>query len=173
MHYMLSYPLLVILHQGRLQQIGTVVEIWNRPANRFVAYFVGEPAMNFIPGEVENLHSVFILTSEGKRIFTFKGDVDPKYVGTEITIGVRPQQIKVYRKARQENAIPGSVRIIEFQGDKTVLTVILADKVSSDVKAVVSAEEKYNEGETVWLYFAPDIIHLFDGDVPILKKENL
>jgi len=98
-------------------------------------------------------------------------EVEPKYVGAEIIVGVRPQQIKLYRAKKEENTIPGSVRIIEFQGNKTVLTMKLGDENNSDVKAVVSATEKYNKGDTVWLYFSPDVIHLFDKETerPLIK----
>jgi len=163
---------LAILDKAELQQIGTVEEIWNQPANLFVAYFVGEPAMNFINGRIETPQSVSVLIPEGKRVFKFKGELDPKYVGAEITIGVRPQQIKVSRTKGDETSIPVSVRIIEFKGDTMVLTMNLGDKANSEVKAVVPATERYNKSETVWLYFSPDIIHLFDKETPILRKKN-
>lgn len=162
---------LIVLHQGRLQQIGTVEEIWNCPANRFVAYFVGEPAMNFIQGEIESSDKVVIPTLDGKRVFKFEGEVDAKYVGKEITVGVRPQQIRVCRESEGENVIPGEVRIIEFQGDKTILTLTLSDKRRSDAKVVIPAQEVHREGETVWLYFPPSVIHLFDGEIPVVKRE--
>ncbi len=162
---------LAVLHQAELQQIGTVDEIWNRPANRFVAYFIGEPAMNFINGRLENHHEVSIPTRKGKRVFQFKGEIDPKYVGAEITIGVRPQQIGVSRKKEEEASINGSVKIVEFQGDTTVLTMKLEDGVDSEVKAVVPAAERYSIDETVWLHFSPDIIHLFDKDTPVLRRK--
>jgi multiple sugar transport system ATP-binding protein len=161
---------LAILHQAELQQVGTIDEIWNEPANRFVAYFVGEPAMNFIRGKVEAPQQVSIPTQEGKRTFEFKGEVDSKYVGTEITIGLRPQQIGISRSEDQEASIPGLVKIIEFQGDKTNLTLELGDGPNSEVKVVVAASEKYNMNETVRLHFGPDTIHLFDEDTSILRK---
>mgnify|MGYP000005723198 CR=1 FL=1 len=161
---------LVVMYQAELQQIGTVEEIWNRPANRFVAYFIGEQAMNFIEGEVEDLHTLFITTPEGKRTFKFEGEIDSKYIGKKVTVGVRPQQITVYRNKKEGNTVAGVVRIIEFQGDKTILTVDLGDKGKTSAKAVVPAHERFNKGDTVWLYFTPEIIHLFDGENPILKK---
>jgi multiple sugar transport system ATP-binding protein len=163
---------LVILNDAELQQIGTVEQIWNQPANRFVAYFVGEPAMNFINGRIETPRSVSVTTSEGKRVFEFKGDVDPRYVGAKTTIGVRPQQIRVSRTKKEEASVPGSVRIIEFQGERTVLTMKLGDGVDSEVKAVVPATERYETSEAVWLHLGPDVIHLFDNDTPILRGEN-
>ncbi|HXL02829.1 MAG TPA: TOBE domain-containing protein, partial [Candidatus Atribacteria bacterium] len=156
------------INEGELQQIGTVEEIWNHPANKFVAYFVGEPTMSFLPGKVESPWTIVIPCSQGERVFSLESPVDQKYAGKMVTIGVRPQQIEISREKNRENTIQGIVKIIEFQGDKTILTVKLEDEPESEVKVVVSAQEKYSEGEVVWLYFAPQIIHLFIDDVSIL-----
>lgn len=154
---------LLILHQAKLQQIGTVEEIWNKPANKFVAYFVGEPGMNFIPGKVEAPGQVSISTKEGKRIFEFNGEIDSKYVGSEITIGVRPQQIRVTLAEEQRASIPGLVKVVEFQGDKEILTLELSDADRTQVKVVIPAGEKrYKREDICWLEFPPEIIHLFD-----------
>ena len=50
------------------------------------------------------------------------------------------------------------------------LTVTLADRAKSEVKVVVSSAEKIGVGENIWLHFAPEIIHLFDQDTPILQR---
>src|SRR5271169_2028962 len=76
---------MVILHRAELQQIGTVEEIWNTPANRFVAHFVGEPAMNFISARTEGAGSICIATPQGKRLFAFDGKLDPRYVDADVT----------------------------------------------------------------------------------------
>lgn len=159
---------LLIIHEGKLQQIGTVEEVWNRPANKFVAYFIGEPTMNFIPGRVESERSVYIPTREGKRAFSIEGNLDSKYVDLEVTLGVRPQHVEVLREKRMENIVAGVVKVVEFQGDKTVLTVRLEDEAGTDAKAVVPAQEQYTEGDTVWLHFAPSVIHVFEGENLIL-----
>jgi multiple sugar transport system ATP-binding protein len=165
---------MVILHKAELQQIGTVEEIWNRPANRFVAFFVGEPAMNFIDGRIESARSVFIPAAGRKHAFRFEGDIGSKYAGDgmPITIGIRPQQIKVSRAKKEDNSIPGSVKIMEFQGETTVLTIKINDEKGSEIKAVVPAMERYGSDDKVWLHFDPAFIHLFDGDAPIIRRKG-
>jgi len=162
---------LLIVNEGSLQQIGTVEEVWNHPANKFVAYFVGEPTMNFIPGYIKGLHQVVVPSKEGEMPLTFEGEIEPNLVKTQITIGFRPQHIEISRKADRENLIPGIVKVIEFQGDRTILTLQLEDKPGSEVKAIVSAQEKYQEREIVWLHIAPNVIYLFDGDIPVIKRK--
>ena len=162
---------LAVLNNAELQQVGTVDEIWNQPANRFVASFVGEPPMNYINAKVEDPQHVSILTKEGKRTFEFKGKVDQKYVGSEkVTLGVRPQQVKACRSKQKEASIGATVGVIEFQGDSGVLKVGLEDRDNTEVKVVVPMEIAGHVGDVVWLEFSPEIIHLFDKDTPIIRR---
>ena len=163
---------LLILHQAQLQQIGTVDEIWNRPKTKFVASFVGEPSMNFINGIIDGQHEVSIPTTEGKKTFQFRGGVDSKYIGAEITVGVRPHQLVVAPSKDKDTSIPGSVKVVEFQGDTTVLTLEFSDPNKTEVKAVVpTCEPKYKAKDTVWLQLNPEFIHLFDGEIGIIRHE--
>lgn len=162
---------IAIINKAELQQIGTIEEIWNQPANRFVAYFVGEPAMNFIPGELIDQQNVAIPVPGGKNVFEFKGRLKKASTESAVTIGVRPQQIMVSHKGPLPGAIGASVKVVEFQGETTVLTAILADRAGSEVKAVVSSSEKIAMGDTIWLHFAPNIIYLFEGQIPVLERK--
>jgi len=172
---------MVILHQARLQQIGTVEEIWNRPANRFVAHFVGEPAMNFVPCGVETPRRLHLDCAPGGTKISFTGEVEPSQVGAGATLGFRPQEVKVARVNGGANTVPCTVRIAEFQGENTVLTMSVAGvqtpgflpsgrEGEADVKAVVPATDRFREGERVWLSIPVDSIHLFQGEVPILRR---
>ncbi len=162
---------MVILHQAELQQIGSVEEIWNRPANRFVAFFVGEPAMNFLPARVEGEASVTVASAQGRRSLTLPKAAASKYAGKELTLGLRPQQLKAHRQEPAGgNSLPGKVRLIEFQGETTVLTVSTGGEGSAEMKAVVAATERFAPGQAVWLSAEAKDIHLFDGEEAILKK---
>ena len=163
---------IAIINKAELQQIGTIEEIWNQPANRFVAYFVGEPAMNFIPGELVDSQNVAVSSEKDQSVFEFRGTLKSEPSGAAVTIGVRPQQIKVSRSRPDGVSVCAAVKIVEFQGETTVLTVTLADRAKSEVKVVVSSAEKIGVGENLWLHFAPEIIHLFDQDAPILQRTD-
>jgi multiple sugar transport system ATP-binding protein len=161
---------MVILHKAELQQIGTVEEIWNHPANRFVAFFVGEPAMNFLPASVEGERGVSVASLQGRRSLALPAAVPAKYSGRELTLGLRPQQLKVNRQDPGGGSLPGKVRLIEFQGETTVLTLAVGEAGGAEMKAVVAATERYAPGETVWLAPEAKNLHLFDGEESILKK---
>jgi len=161
---------IAIINKAELQQIGTIEEIWNQPANRFVAYFVGEPAMNFIPGALVDRQHVAISTDRDQHVFEFRGELKTEPERAAVTIGVRPQQIKASRSRPPAAAVDATVKIVEFQGETTVLTVSLSDPAKSEVKVVVPSGEKIGTDEQIWLHFAPEIIHVFDGDVPVLRR---
>jgi multiple sugar transport system ATP-binding protein len=161
---------MVILHKAELQQIGTVEEIWSRPANRFVAFFVGEPAMNFLPAKAEGTASLTVSSSQGPRRLALPAAVPAKYSGKELSLGLRPQQLKVHRREPSGDSLPGKLRLIEFQGETTVLTLSVGGEPGGEMKAVVAATERFEAGQTVWLSAEAKHIHLFDGEEAIFRK---
>lgn len=165
---------ILILHNAKLQQIGTVDEIYNEPVNKFVAFFVGQPGMNFIKCKVESPESISLQTSKGKNIFGFTGTVDPKYVGSEITMGIRPQQLGMVGHEGQKFIMSGLVKIVEFQGDNDILTVELDDINKTRIKVVIPAGGKrFKREETCWMDFQPENIHLFDEtEKAIIKRRS-
>jgi len=160
---------MVILHKAELQQIGTVEQIWSRPANRFVAFFVGEPAMNFLPAKLEG-ERLTVSSAQGPRRLALPAAVPAKYAGKELTLGLRPQQLKVHRREPSGDSLPGKLRLIEFQGETTVLTLSVSGESGGEMKAVVAATERFETGQTVWLSAEAKNIHLFDGEEAIFKK---
>jgi multiple sugar transport system ATP-binding protein len=160
---------MVILHQAQLQQIGSVEEIWNHPANRFVASFVGEPAMNFLPARLHDGTSVALPQLSQGATLSFRGELDPGSAA-DVTLGFRPQEIEVLRKPGAANTLPGAVRLLEFQGEITVLTLSMEGQAGHAVKVAVAASEPYAVGERVWLQVRPESVHLFDKDRPVLRR---
>jgi len=161
---------LAVMNFGDLQQIGTVDEIWNRPANRFVANFVGEPQMNFMNAEIETPQEVSIPAKQGKMAFQIARKVDQRYVGSEITMGVRPHEIKLSLSKEEETPLDGSVELIEFHGESAILTVNLENFGNTEVKVLVPGERSGAVGESVWLGFSPESIHLFDKENTIPRE---
>lgn len=104
-----------------------------------------------------------------KRNFRFDGKVDEKYVGSEIKIGVRPQEIGLTLDIEPPASIRASVELTEFQGESVIVTVKLDDNNHTEIKAVVGAEHMPDDGENVWMQFTPEAIHLFDDESPILR----
>ncbi|MEQ9214498.1 MAG: ABC transporter ATP-binding protein [Marinovum algicola] len=140
---------IVIMEKGAIQQIGTPDQIYNDPANTFVANFIGSPPMNLIEGRLEN----GTFTAPGVQVTGL-----PSRHGGRITLGVRPEDCTVGGTNPQ---VTGNVYGVEPTGDLTYLTVKAGDKLI-EVKARRDYRAELNTPETV--SFDPPRIYLFDGD---------
>src|SRR5262245_35897918 len=94
----------VVMRDGVVQQVGEPLELYNRPANRFVAGFIGSPAMNFIAVTASEDHGAIWLATSGLRIKAPDGCADRlrDHVGRELTLGVRPEDLRLASGAESD-----------------------------------------------------------------------
>ena len=138
-----------ILEKGVLQQLATPAEIYNNPANLFVAQFIGSPPMNIVKGALEAGHFV----TQGHKIATaVKGNV------TGAILGVRPEDCSVTSVAKGN--LKGEVYATELIGDHTLVTLKVNDGFIT-VKAPKDFTAKLNEA--VGVSFGKQSIYLFDA----------
>jgi multiple sugar transport system ATP-binding protein len=146
---------IAVLKDGVLQQVAPPMELYRRPANRFVAGFIGSPGMNFIDGTLRRV--------EGSSQFV-AGDLTvelPSDAGVgagTVTLGVRPQQLQI-------DGGPGALRaevvVVEPMGSEQV--VHLASEGAKRLVAVVPPEMLVRPGETVGLRVPKGAAHVFDA----------
>jgi multiple sugar transport system ATP-binding protein len=149
---------IVVLHDGVVQQVGTPEEVYLRPANTFVATFVGSPQMNLFPGVIEHAAGGARFAGAGIAIPLGRG-VD--YVG-EATLGVRPADVELVDDA-VPGAVPAIVGEVEYVGaDLYVHTAVGDDDARLVVRAPVSIRPAV--GEVVHINFDPEGMHLFQAD---------
>ena len=135
-----------VMKKGRLQQFDTPLNIYNRPANRFVAEFVGSPSMNFVEGTIDR--GTFV----GAEI---KFQVSRS--GGHVTMGIRPEHIHVLTQP-QEDAIPAEVYVTELMGNETfVFLTVGPHKLIARAPADFRAEVE----STVWLRLEVEKAHFF------------
>jgi multiple sugar transport system ATP-binding protein len=144
-----------VMKRGRLQQFDTPLNIYNRPANRFVAEFVGSPSMNFIDGRIEN--GVFV--SESIQLPSSKPNTDL------ITIGIRPEHIRVLTEP-ENGAIPATVYVTELMGNETFVFLSVGNnrliaRAPADFRAEVESQ--------VWLRVVAEKAHFFDSQTGLSK----
>jgi multiple sugar transport system ATP-binding protein len=152
---------IIVMNVGIIQQIGTVDELWNHPVNKFVAGFLGEPAMNFLEGRIEKPNVVSVAARKGRTTFRLSAEVEERYVGSPVILGIRPQKISFFPQKREDKLVPSLVEVIEPLGESKVLTVKLDD---SELKIATSVETEAEVGKTIWLEFRPEDIHIFDKE---------
>lgn len=137
-----------VMSKGRLQQFDTPLNIYNRPANRFVAEFVGNPSMNFLDGKIDR--GVFV--SDSIAMLVNRPD------SAVITLGIRPEHVHVLSQP-QDGAIPASVYVTELMGNETFVFLSVG---AHRLIARAAADFRADVESTVWLRFESDKAHFFD-----------
>jgi multiple sugar transport system ATP-binding protein len=155
----------VVMRDGRVQQVGEPLELYNSPANRFVAGFLGSPAMNFARVRVlaEN-GGGFWVASRGLRLHMPPALADriDRYAGQEVTLGIRPEDLRIATDTDPDGlTFEATVEVVERLGSETLLDV----KVGDDMMVV--AEEsmvRVRIGERISLAVNPERLHFFDQE---------
>lgn len=141
----------VVMNQGIVQQVGTPVDIYDKPQNTFVAAFIGSPAMNLIEGQIEN----GTFTSTGVSVSGLKSSLNGN-----VTLGFRAEDASV-AEAQADAQIKSPVYSMELLGEATMVTMRVAGALVS-VKA--SKDYRIDIGETVGVKVPASICHLFDSE---------
>jgi ABC-type sugar transport system ATPase subunit len=135
-----------VFMDGRIVQVGTPREIFDRPTTVDVAGFIGTPPMNLLPGEWEGR----AVTVAGSTLAVSGRSASPRAV----TLGVRPADLRI-----AEGGLPAVVERIEDLGDSTIVNLLVDGRL---VKLKTDEIEPVREGEAVFVAFAPEDAHLFD-----------
>jgi multiple sugar transport system ATP-binding protein len=156
---------IVVMDIGTIQQVGTPEEIYERPANVFVARFIGTPRMNLIPGELGRdggrlsfVHPAFALPVPSGRVAAVEAGMTD---GT-IVLGVRPENVSI-SASPMSGSVPAEVYVIEPQSDELIVDLHVDDMT---IKSRFNQDDLGFEprlNQTVHVRFDSNFIHLFDG----------
>jgi multiple sugar transport system ATP-binding protein len=149
---------IVVLSAGKIEQVGSPLELYHRPNNLFVAGFIGSPKMNFLKVKVSAGEAAAVVRLPGADIsIPTHGASIP---AGEMTFGLRPEHIDATGKG--DVVIEATVKLAEYLGSETLFFVTLADGSELAVKADGLASEK--PGQTLRLGINAKACHLFDKD---------
>lgn len=145
----------MVMNKGIAEQIGTPVEVYERPATRFVASFIGSPAMNLLEGKV---------SIDGKRFELEGGDALPlgnthlSLTGKAITLGIRPEHITL--SSQTEGGIPFVTETLEILGADNLVHGRFGQQ-----KIIVRLDHKLRPepGSKLWLQIPEEHLHFFDA----------
>jgi multiple sugar transport system ATP-binding protein len=153
----------VIMRDGVVQQVGTPWEIYTRPVSRFVAGFIGSPAMNFLEVAIEGAGDEVVMRHDGARLPTppERREGLARYVGRRITLGVRPEHITLGAPAAGE-ALTGRIDVTEQLGSELQADVLVGD--ASLIVSRIDPERRLEVGEPVSLVLHPSRLHFFDRE---------
>ena len=147
---------MAVLDQGRVRQVGTPQEVYHRPADRFVAGFIGSPPMNFIPARIVTSDPLEI-ECLGRRV-PLTAEQAPET--PDVIAGIRPERLSVVPE-RGMDAVEVTVLVIEPAGSVSWVEARWGDQV---VRAAASAEGPLKEGGRAYLHFLPQDLVLFDAE---------
>lgn len=141
---------IVVLQDGKIEQIGTPKQLYNAPDNLFVAQFIGSPKMNILP----------CVSSHGQIEIAGGGSVPDPQKGQVAHIGIRPEAITP--TDRGNGQIDGTVDVVEYLGADTYL-IINCDTLGQ-ITIRADGESSLQPGAQIGLAFAPDKLHYFNAD---------
>ena len=148
-----------VMRQGQLQQFDLPLNIYNHPANRFVAEFVGSPGMNFLAGSIE----LRTFKSEGVCVRLEESQLQrlkPSNADRRVTLGIRPEHVDVSATHR-EGWLPAKVYVTEQMGNETFVFLTLGGekiiaRAPGDFRAELESE--------VWIQLDSSRVHFFDPE---------
>ena len=158
---------IVVLNDGNIEQVGSPLELYERPANEFVATFIGSPAMNLLPGEIcETGEETTVMLADGG---TTKSSVPSKSgaKGRQVNVGVRPEDMAI---AEGEAVFSGTVAISEALGEVTLLYFDKDAGGSGGVIAKLPGIHSGLRGSQVRVTAHPSKVHLFSNGQSLLYE---
>jgi len=136
---------IVVMQDGHIEQIGTPLELYDKPSNEFVATFIGAPSMNLLPGVLENAE-----ITVGTQKFA-----GPDGSGL-VNLGVRPEHLRL-----SDDGLPMNVKVVEPTGSETM---VFLDFEGQDVVAVFRERHNFSSGQTIKLQPDTAHLHIFNAD---------
>jgi multiple sugar transport system ATP-binding protein len=154
---------IAVMNDGKLQQVGTADEVYDRPANLFVADFVGEPRMNLLSGRLTDRGDgeLEIRLSDRARV-TLPGVVAGGADQREVMLGIRPQDLRL-EPPDARDSLAATVFAFEPLQEVGRLTAQLPG-VEQRVVVETHHDVRARSGEVVGLYLEPERTHLFDRE---------
>ena len=151
---------IVVMRDGRIQQIDTPYNLYERPVNRFVAGFIGTPSMNFLKADYQGdtLKGEGFSCTLSPHQQSALGDSGQR---SQCWLGIRPEHLHRADEVSGNGRLEGSVEVVEPLGPVTMAQVRVGETL---VTAQLAAHLAVEIGDTLALAFDPDHVHLFDID---------
>jgi multiple sugar transport system ATP-binding protein len=151
---------IAVMSKAQLQQVGAPQSLYDDPANRFVAGFIGSPAMNFVDATVSGgkLQAPGITIPVPARFKEKVGSAD----GRSVVVGFRPEHLDIGTGSEKVATIAAKAEVVEYLGNEEL---IHANVAGADIVAVIGAEHRIRPDDAITLTLPLEKVHLFEpGD---------
>ncbi|RUT32435.1 sn-glycerol-3-phosphate ABC transporter ATP-binding protein UgpC [Arsenicitalea aurantiaca] len=147
---------IVVMNAGRIEQVGTPIELYQSPSNIFVAGFIGSPAMNILQGELLSTDGGLAVSAIGSQLTTLAAAAGA--AGQHVKVGIRPEHLTLAGPG-EVNRVSATIAHVEPTGAQTHL---LVDAAGQMLTVVLNDIASVKRGDAVELSVRPDRIYLFD-----------
>jgi multiple sugar transport system ATP-binding protein len=158
---------IVVLNAGRIEQVGTPLELYEHPENLFVAGFIGSPRMNFIPAQIISADAagaqVQLASGETIRCLVDAASAQP---GQQVTVGLRPEHLHI---GADDNRITVGVTFVESLGSSTQAYCQLPG-VDETLTCTLNGQSRVRGGQPLALGIASADCYLFDADGKAFRR---
>jgi len=160
---------IVVLNEGRVEQIGAPLELYYHPRNLFVAGFIGSPKMNFLPATATacNANQVTLDLGTGRPVIASVADTAGIHPGAKVTLGLRPEHLT---DTSAEGQLEGEVIALEHLGSETYAYLTCGNNEPLVIKS--SADTAIKVGLRVSVAVPPHACYLFDESGTALPRRN-
>jgi multiple sugar transport system ATP-binding protein len=148
---------IVVMQGGRVEQIGAPLDLYDRPANRFVAGFLGSPAMNFLDGTLRDRNGPKLELSGHQSIPLSR--MPRGSDGRGVVFGIRPEEIRIGAEGADARLI-----VVEPTGSETLLSIDFAGR---ELTCLLRQRADLSPGQDVKLSFETNSIHFFDSETGV------
>ena len=155
---------IAVMSEGLLMQVGTPQTLYDSPANRFVAGFIGSPSMNFIDVNLEGTGENAKLVGAGGWVVPLPRRLAESVAAQgvrKIIAGFRPEHLDIGEGGDNATAFQGKADVVEYLGNEELLHVTAANQ---DIVAIVGSEHRVKPGDILTLVLPMDKLHLFDAE---------
>jgi ABC-type sugar transport system ATPase subunit len=157
---------IVVLADGRIQQVGRPIELYREPVNRFVAGFIGTPPMNFVEGRVAVEDGAPVFMAEGVRVTLLREGIATATSAGPVTLGIRPEDLNVDSSKNPsagapKDGVPGRVVLVERLGGTSHVHF---DVGPHRLMASVSNDRLPEVGDNITVRIPAERVHMFGAD---------
>ena len=145
---------IVVMHDGIVEQMGSPLELYDHPDNKFVAGFIGSPAMNFLEGRLMNGGAPHVETADGSRLPLAASRTGLE--GKPVTYGIRPEHLEF-----ADDGVEATVAVVEPTGSETQIVARIG---SQEIIAVIRDRRPVKPGDKIRLRPNPAAAHVFDKE---------
>ncbi|MBO9473226.1 sn-glycerol-3-phosphate ABC transporter ATP-binding protein UgpC [Shimia sp. R10_1] len=156
---------IVVLNGGQVEQFGTPMELYHHPATKFVASFIGQPNMNFVPAKVLDTGGALTVELEGGHKMSLPVDTTGVSLGDSVEVGIRPEHV-----ALGQNGLDITVNVLERLGGVAITYGTIGN--GTRFCASLPGDAPVREGEILKLTVAPEDCHVFQSNGQVLRRKS-